>query len=239
MQLDHLRALITGGTQNFGFELACWLAKQGARVAVCGHREDALAKAGEDFAARGVEVVVLPGDVTRPAEMENLAKELRERFGRLDLLVNNASLFSLKPLAEMEPAEAQRMVEVGLVGAVNATRAHLPLLCESGGAVVLNMIGWSGLPGKARRALYSAVKAGLRTFGEGLNRELNRAGVRVTNLVLGSMASWLGYHPSDEELGGKPMLRVSEVIGAVEFILSRPTHLVVEEVRLRHLGEEL
>jgi len=239
MKLEEVRALITGGTQNFGFELACWLAAQGGRVAVCGHREEGREEAARRFAERGVEVLVLPGDVRSPEEMAALAGEIGERFGRLDLLVNNASLFSLKPLEQADPEEARQMVEVGLVGAVNATRALIPLLCASGGSVVINMVGWSGLPGKAKRALYSAVKAGLRTFGEGLNRELNRSGVRVTNLVLGSMASWLGYHPSDEELGDKPMLRVSEVIGAVEFILTRPIHLVVEEVRLRHLGEEL
>lgn len=179
MRLEGRRVLVTGAGSGIGRALAIEAASASARLVLVGRNADTLAgtvalmKPGADVAIEAV-------DVTRPEAVRALAARVDQRFGVLDVLVNNAGVVTVGPVAEIDPGALAGMVETNLVAPIMMTVAFLPLLRRSTQPHVVNtgsMLGEIALP---LFAAYGATKAGLRAWSNGLRRELAREGVRVT-----------------------------------------------------------
>ncbi|WP_010219894.1 SDR family NAD(P)-dependent oxidoreductase [Sphingomonas sp. PAMC 26621] len=178
MNVTGKRALVTGGSSGIGLEIARELLRAGANVAITGRRQDAI-----DLAVRTLEglgaISGVSADVATPEGRAQTLDLATRSLGGLDILVNNAGGVRAGRIEAIEEDEIRRMVEVNLTGPILLTRAALPLLRESGDALVVNVSSGIALVGMAFYSPYAAVKAGIAHFGEALRRELDGEGVRV------------------------------------------------------------
>jgi len=174
--------LLTGASGGIGLDAATRLGAVGARVALHGRNEAALRATAEAVLRAGGESHVITGDLRRPEEATRAVAETRARFGRLDALVNNAGLAYFKRIDEASEAEIAEQVELNLLGAIWTTRAAIPALLESKGAVV-TVASFAGRIGIPYYTAYAAAKFGLIGFTEALRREFAPLGLRVTTVI--------------------------------------------------------
>ncbi len=177
------RVLVTGASSGIGAATARSLAGRGARVAAAGRNELALA---DLRAATGA--VTVPGDLVEPATARRTVEAAVSALGGLDLLVSNAGAGWCGAFEDMTPTEIDRLLDLNLRACAHLVHAALPHLRHSGGRVVLvgSIAGVVGVPGEA---WYSATKAGLAGFADALRAELRPAGVGVTLVTPGVVAT--------------------------------------------------
>jgi NAD(P)-dependent dehydrogenase (short-subunit alcohol dehydrogenase family) len=186
-RLDGRTAIVTGASSGIGVGLAEALAGAGANVVLAARRADALESLAKRLEGQGAEALPVACDVAKDADLERLVSATRERFGRIDVLVNNAGINEIVP-AEDEPEDIwRRVLDVNLTGAfLCAQRVGREMLAAGSGSIV-NVASVLGLVASAqiKQASYVASKAGL----VGLTRELAgqwaRRGVRVNALAPG------------------------------------------------------
>lgn len=188
-------ALVTGGARRLGAGIVRELHARGMRVAVHyrGSEADALALRAELEAVRGGDVALVAADLADPGAPRQLVGFTRDAFGRLDLLVNNASLFHPTPLSTLTRAEWDAMLDVNLAAPVFLAQAAAPLLAEHGGSVV-NLTDAHLMRPRVKHAAYVAAKAGLAALTQALARELAPA-VRVNAVAPGALL-WTEPEPS-------------------------------------------
>jgi short-subunit dehydrogenase len=173
--------LLTGDSGGIGRAAAARLGAAGARVALHGRQEPLLRETAEAVLRAGGEAHVVPGDLRRPEASARAVAATLERFGRLDALVNNAGLAYLKRVDEATDAEILEQVETNLLGSIWITRAALPALLESRGALV-TVASFAGRVAVPYFGYYSAAKYALVGLTETWRRELAPRGVRVTTV---------------------------------------------------------
>ena len=176
-------AIVSGSGRNIGRAIALVLAEAGAAVVVNARTRRAEAEAvAREIEGRGGRALVQLADVADAAAVERMVKAAAERFGRIDILVNNAALRRETPLEKMNFAEWREITGSVLDGAFNCTKACLPHLKKSGAGVVVNIGGLSAHTGAKHRLHVVTAKAGLVGFTRALAKDL--AGDDVTvNLV--------------------------------------------------------
>jgi NAD(P)-dependent dehydrogenase (short-subunit alcohol dehydrogenase family) len=170
---------ITGASAGIGRETALAFAREGARVAVCARRTDRLRELAAQIAAAGSEALVQEVDVADEAQVGAFVRATVDRFGRLDVLVNNAG-YGVRGRVEETPAEDyRRLMEVNYLGTVYGCRAAIPLMRAQGGGVIVNVssiVGHRSLPGGGA---YAATKAAQISLTESLRVELSGTGVHA------------------------------------------------------------
>ena len=171
--------LITGAGSGIGRALALRAAADGAFLVLVGRRADKLDETAR-LAGTGAGTAVFPMDVTSEDDCRRLTLEIEHRFGRLDVLVNNAGVVAVGPVEALTADGVDRLLRTNLGGPINLTRHLLPLLNEGRRGQIVNvgsMLGDIGLP---LFAAYSATKFGLRGWSDALRRELRPQGIRVS-----------------------------------------------------------
>lgn len=175
------RVLVTGGTRGIGRATVLAFARTGARLVVA-HRGDGAAadRLTRELTGIGADFALVAADLTRPAGAERLAETVRERFGGLDVLVNNLGVDGHVPFEKLAEEEWHRVLDHNTTSAYLVTRAVLELLGE--GASIVTIGASVALRGRPMGVHYSASKAALVGFTRALAKELGERGVRV-NLV--------------------------------------------------------
>jgi NAD(P)-dependent dehydrogenase (short-subunit alcohol dehydrogenase family) len=168
--------LITGAGRGMGVEFAKAALQAGHSVAATGRNPDAVDKA---VGARG-ELLVLKLDVTSRPDAEAAAKATVDRFGRIDVLVNNAASFEAGFFEELTPEQMERQLAVSLIGPMNVTRAVLPVMRKQRSGHVVSISSLAGLAGFEYNTAYAASKFGLDGWMESLAPEVAPFGIRVT-----------------------------------------------------------
>ncbi|HEV8663413.1 MAG TPA: SDR family NAD(P)-dependent oxidoreductase [Candidatus Methylomirabilis sp.] len=173
-------ALITGASQGIGRAVAAAFGREGATLALCARRPAPLEQAAAALREQGVDVLALPADLGKAADIASLVEGVRQRFGRLHVLVNNASLLGpMVPLAEYPPEAWEAVLAVNLTGPFLLTGACLPLLRAAGGGSVINVSSGVGRTGRKGWGAYAVSKFGLEGFTQILADELREEGIRV------------------------------------------------------------
>lgn len=181
MALQGKVALVTGGGSGIGAALARAFVREGARVVICGRRAVALESTREQIVAMGGQALAVSADLSRAAEVDGLVERIRERHGRVDVLVNNAGILGAHtPLAEYPTAEWDAVLAANLTAVFRLTQAVLPLI-PSGGSIV-NVSSSVGRVGRAGWGAYAVSKFGVEGFSQVLADELRARGIRVNTV---------------------------------------------------------
>ena len=179
-------ALITGASQGLGRALALAFAREGARVVVNARSEDSVRPVAGEVEDAGAEVLAVAADVSKGADVERLVGESVERFGKIDVLVNNAGLLGPRVAIEDYPEdEWRRIIDANLTGPFLVSKATIPYLSE--GASIINVVSGVSVEGRAEWGAYSVSKFGMEGLNQILAAELAERGVRVNAVDPGGM----------------------------------------------------
>ena len=205
-------ALVTGSGRNIGRAIALALADAGAKIAVnvrTSHDEGQAVV--DEIAARGGDAMLVPADVTQRAEVDAMIAAITKRFGRLDILVNNAAVRFEVAFADLTYADWRQAQAVCVDGAFHCTQAALPLLGASGAGAVINIGGMTAYTGASMRAHVVTAKAALGGLTRALAHELAAAGITVncvspgmvdTVRKQGSTSANPAHHADHEDVAG-------------------------------------
>jgi len=176
-------ALITGGSRGIGKAVASAYARQGARVFICARGENDLARTVNEIRDAGGEVAGLAGDIGNPEDARRIVGAAVERYGRIDVLVNNASLLGSRvAIADYPIADWEAVVRVNLTGVFLLTQQALRVMIPQRQGSIINVSSGVGRTGKARWGAYACSKAGLEGFTQVLADELKDCGIRVNSV---------------------------------------------------------
>ncbi len=172
-------ALITGGGTGIGRACAVLFAREGAKVAVAGRRAEPTAAVAAEISGAGGEALAAACDVTKSAEVERAVQSVVARFGRLDVVVNNAGAVLAATAEETSEADWDRLLGVNLKGTFLVSRAVLPELRKAGGGVIINIGSVLGLVGMKQRAAYAAAKGGVTLLTKAMALDHAHEGIRI------------------------------------------------------------
>jgi NAD(P)-dependent dehydrogenase (short-subunit alcohol dehydrogenase family) len=228
-------ALITGAGGGIGRALAIALAEQGVNLALCGRDEAKLMESARLAGVCGVETIVLPGDLTDPASPKESVRRAVARFGRLDILINNAGEVLSKPFEEVSVEEYDRVMAVNTRGPYLMCQAALPHLRATKGAI-LNIGSVVSHKGYPLQTAYSASKHALLGFSKALAGEVHKDGVRVHMLSPGGVLTDM-VKKARPDLNPEALILPEEVAETALFLLTRRTGLI-DEIELHRSGKE-
>lgn len=173
-------ALVTGGSRGIGKAIARAYVREGARVFICARNAGELAQTLDAVRAGGGEIDALAGDLGRADDVRAIARAAVQRFGTLDILVNNASLLGPRlPIAEYPETDWQEVINVNLTGVFLLTKEVLKIMIPRRQGSIINVTSGVGRTGRARWGAYSVSKFGLEGLTEVLADELKDSGIRV------------------------------------------------------------
>ena len=188
MRLNDRVALVTGGGRGIGRAIALAYAKEGAHIAIAGRSQSHLDSTALDIERQGGDALAVQGDVSSEADVERMVQVTVERFGTVDILVNNAATNLPKmPVSDVTLEQWDHVMAVNLTGAFLCTRAVLPILYRQRRGTIINISSIGGRRGSAGRAPYRASKAGLISLTESTAAEAYEHGVRVNAICPGSV----------------------------------------------------
>lgn len=185
---------ITGGSRGLGLVLAREFGALGCPVAICARDEKELERAREDLEGRGVRVLAVRCDLTRPEEVEDFVEETESRLGPIHALVNNAGIIQVGPLSSLSRGHFERAMALNFGGALNASLAVLPGMLERGRGRIVNITSIGGRVPVPHLHPYTCSKFAMFGFSEGLRVELAGTGIKVTTVVPGLMRTGSPAH---------------------------------------------
>jgi NAD(P)-dependent dehydrogenase (short-subunit alcohol dehydrogenase family) len=235
-------ALITGGSSGIGLAIARALGEDGYGITVSARRPDKLESAAEELRADGLDVLSVPAMMTDEEQIRALFAAHRERWGRLDVLCNNAGVGIGEQMTEITAKRLDIQLGANLRGLILATREGLPMLKEAGAehgkALIVNMASVAGKKGQGWLSVYSATKAGVIGFSQATQREFEHDGVQVTALcpafVDTPMTDFVKEHVPAEE-----MIRPEDIAESVRLLLRTSPACLVPEIVFMRPGEVL
>ena len=180
-------AIVTGGSRGLGFLLARELGRQGCRVVICARDGDELERASQSLAARGVETLAVACDVCDPAAVERLVATTLERFGQIDLLINNAGTIHVAPLEALGLGDFHDAMSATFWGTVHTSLAVLPHMRARGSGRIVNVTSIGGKVAVPHLMPYACAKFAAVGFSDGLRAEVARDGIKVTTVIPGLM----------------------------------------------------
>jgi NADP-dependent 3-hydroxy acid dehydrogenase YdfG len=238
--------VVTGASSGIGEATARRLAGAGAAVAVAARREDRLRELADEIGANGGKALPIQADITDEEEANAVIRRTKDELGRLDVLVNNAGVMLLGPVAGADTEDWRRMVNLNLLGLFYCTHAALPIMGEQGSGHVVNVSSVAGRTAQLGAAVYNATKWGVCAFSEALRQEVLHANVRVTIVEPGMVVTELGDHITnpmakaavdDMHKKTKSPLQAEDIAESIFYAVSQPQHVNVNEILVRPLEQ--
>ncbi|MFZ0269682.1 SDR family NAD(P)-dependent oxidoreductase [Caulobacter sp.] len=246
MDMNGRVALVTGASSGFGEAVALGLAKAGAKVALAARREDRLRDLARRITDQGGQAHVIVADFTDEAQAQRAVRETEAAFGRLDILINNAGVMYLEPVATADLGRWRSMIELNLLGLIAATQAALPGMSARKDGHIVNIASTAGHVSNPLAAAYSATKFGVVGFSEALRKEVYKDNIRVSVISPGMAATELRDHIAVETIqttlnktaDAMRQLTAEDVADAILYAVSRPPHVTINEILMRSTDQE-
>ncbi len=235
-------ALITGGSSGIGLAIARALGEDGYALTLSARRPEKLDAAAGGLRGEGMDVNAIPANMAHEEELLRVFESHRDRFGRLDVLVNNAGVGIGQPMAEIVTKHLDLQIGVNLRSLVIATREGLPMLREAGAehgkALIVNMASISGKSGQPWLSVYSATKAGVVGFSQATQKEVSADGIQVTALCPAFVDTPMTDFVKDQ-VKAEEMIRPEDIAESVRFLLRTSPACLVPEIVFMRPGEQL
>ena len=231
-------ALITGATRGIGKQIAITLAKEGYNIALNYRKENEdLENAKKEIAELGVEVLAVQGDVSNYEDCERFVKEIIEKFGHIDVLVNNAGITRDCLLIRMKEEDFKQVIDTNLGGTYNVTKNVISYMMKAHSGRIINISSVVGIVGNAGQTNYSASKAGIIGFTKSLAKEVASRNILVNAIAPGfietDMTGVLKEEIKNEIAKNIPMKRMGsaqEVAKVVKFLTSDDSSYITGQV---------
>ena len=224
-------ALVTGATRGIGNAIARALAAEGFRVAISGRHEQSVREAAAGLSAGGREVEGFRADARSEEDQRTLVEAVASRFGRLDVLVNNAGIGEFGKVDEMSPERYRSVIETNLLGVYYAIHYAAPLMKKGGGGFIVNIASLAGVNAFAGGAAYNASKFGLLGLSDAAMLDLRHDGIRIAAILPGSVATdWTHSHGNKDTSW---MLSPDDVAEAVCDLVRFPDRAIPSRLDLR------
>ncbi len=239
-------AVVTGASSGIGEAIARALAGDGVKVALGARRRQRLQAVQSEIERAQGEAMAVTCDVTRRSDCNNLVRAAVDRWGRVDILINNAGIMPLSFVKSLKIEEWERMVDVNLKGVLFCTAAVLPFMLDQGGGHIVNLSSIAGRRVFPAGSVYCATKFALNAFSDALRLELSaRQRIRVTSVQPGIVATELTETITDDGLGGfleyarsiEP-LQAEDIAAAIRYAVHAPAHVNVNEIVVRPTQQE-
>ncbi|QAY75983.1 SDR family oxidoreductase [Sphingosinicella sp. BN140058] len=236
MRLDKV-ILVTGASSGIGAGIARELGAAGAKLVLGARRTDLLEALAAEIGSEGGDALVRPLDVTDRVSVAAFADAARERFGRIDVIVNNAGVMPLSPMASLKVDEWDRMVDVNIKGVLYGIAAVLPEMTARGSGHIINMASIGALSVVPTAAVYCGTKYAVRAISEGLRQENDR--IRVTCIYPGVVESELANTITDPTAAEAMRsyraiaLKPDAIARAVRYAIEQPEDVDVSDIVVR------
>jgi short-subunit dehydrogenase len=226
--------LITGGSRGLGLVLARELAAKGAKLALCARSADKLEIARQELEQAGVEVLTLPVDITDQGQVETMMHDVVQKYGSLDILINNAGIIQVGPQRSMTIHDYELAMQTNFWAPLYAIYGALPYFRKQGGGRIVNITSIGGKIAVPHLLPYSASKFAAVGLSEGLHAELKRENIHVTTVVPNLMRTgsprhvsvkgeydseyaWFKYAASSPLLAQEAETAAKSIIRAIEY----------------------
>jgi hypothetical protein len=194
-KLQNKIVLITGASSGFGEDAARLFAKEGCIVVLAARRVERLTVIAEQIRLGGGQAFVVALDVAEPAQVDEAVQTIFDKFGKIDILFNNAGFGRLDWLENLEPQkDIQYQIAVNLTGLILLTRLVLPSMLARRSGTIINMSSVAGWIAPPLYSIYSATKHGVRGFTDALRREVAPFGIKVCGIYPGGATTEFGQH---------------------------------------------
>lgn len=231
-------ALVTGASRGIGSAIAQQLSSLGANVVINYSKdEEGALNTLEKIKENGGYGAIIRGDISSYKEAKSLLEESVRKFGKLDILINNAGISKVGLFMDQSEEEINSMINVNLKGTVNVTHCAIKYLLNSKEPSIINISSIWGNVGASCEVLYSLTKGGINTFTKALAKELAPSGIRVNAISPGvintSMNKWLSEEEEEELKNEIPMGRfgeASEVAKTVAFLCSSQSSYITGQI---------
>jgi NADP-dependent 3-hydroxy acid dehydrogenase YdfG len=242
--LSGLIVAITGASSGIGEATARACSRAGAAVSLAARRRERIDELAQRIVADGGRAIAIETDVGDEAQAAEFVQRTAAELGRIDVLVNNAGVMLLGPINGADTEEWRRMIDANVYGVLYCTHAALPLMLAQGSGQIVNVSSVAGRFARAGSGVYNLTKFGIGAFTEALRQEVAPAGLRVTLIEPGAVATELGGHNRPEIIDAmrkmfadvKP-LEADDIANAIVYAISQGPNVAVNEVLVRPSGQ--
>ncbi|MEN9871430.1 MAG: hypothetical protein RLZZ171_2422 [Cyanobacteriota bacterium] len=236
--------IITGASSGLGEATARRLAKNGARLMLAARREDRLKDLVADIQKDGGVAKYQVTDISDRSKVEQLVQATKEAYGKIDVLVNNAGLMPLSPLAATKVDEWEKMIDVNIKGLLYGVAAVMTIMLQQGSGHIINLSSVAGHKVFPGGAVYCATKFAVKAISEGIRLESDGK-IRSTNISPGAVATELTSTISDDEAAKMAeqlygiAIDADAIARAITFAIEQPGDVDVNEMIIRPTKQEL
>lgn len=232
--------IITGASSGIGEATALLLGKYGARLVLAARREERLRSIAEGIRQNGGSAIYVKTNVASAAEMQSLAEQTVEEYGRIDVMINNAGIMPLSPLRELRTGEWDDMIDINIKGVLYGIAAVLPVMREQKSGHIITVSSVSGYRVDPTSAVYSGTKFAVRAISEGLRQEESPVShIRTTIISPGITATELSGSISNPEVKdwvdqmSDVAIAPDSIARAIAYAVNEPEDTSVNEIIVR------
>ena len=238
--------IITGASSGLGESAARHLSNLGATIVLAARRNERIQNLQDEINSNGGKALAIQTDVTILEQVQALADKTIEKFGRIDVLLNNAGVMPLSPLESLRVDEWNHMIDVNFKGVLHGIAAVVPYMKEQKSGQIINLSSVAGHVVWPSSAVYSATKFAVRALSEGLRQEMKPYNIRTTIISPGAVKTELLEHISDADVKKANQELVAEIgvsadsfARVVSFAISQPEDVDINEVLFRPVKQLL
>lgn len=233
MRLDNKVAIITGGGTGIGKETSMLFAKEGAKIVITDINQESGQQVVKEIKENGGEALFIRHDVSKEEDWKRVAEETIKGFGKVDVLFNNAGIYMIKPVAEIELEEWNRLMSINVTGVFLGMKHIMPLIAKNKKGSVINASSIAGLTGAPGHVLYGASKGAVRMMTKDAAMEYAAAGVRVNSIHPGYIDTGMADYASkvtgsSKDQLGKDLFPLGR-LGAVKDVANMVLFLASDE----------
>jgi len=238
--------VITGASSGLGEAAARLLSAEGATVVLGARRVDRLKSLADELTAKGGRALAVATDVTHCDQVKRLVDAAVQKFGRIDVMINNAGLMASSPLERLKIDDWDRMIDVNLKGVLYGIAAALPYMKQQKAGHIINVSSVAGHKVRAGGAVYAATKHAVRALSEALRLEVKPYNIRTTVISPGAVVTELPDSATEPDIAEgfrkfykEVAISADSFARAVAFAISQPEDVDVNEILFRPTRQEL